>query len=79
MTSHVPKSPDCKTVNEPKCVSQDQTQQRIPCTTDCIFKSASDTVPIRPRRARSLVGAHLVTSLLSLRSHPSPHRHRALF
>lgn len=33
MTSHVPKSPDCKTVNEPKCVSQDQTQQRIPCTT----------------------------------------------
>lgn len=38
----IPKSPDWKTGNEPKWVSYAQTQQRISCQTDTIFRLASE-------------------------------------
>lgn len=38
----IPKSLDWKTGNEPKWVSYAQTQQRVPCQTDTIFRLANE-------------------------------------
>lgn len=69
----IPKTPDWKTGNEPKCVSYAQTQQRISHPTDTIFKLASGPHVTCPKKLGQSWRSTTLLSPFPLHSPQSPH------